>query len=180
MMETEMRTLTTIPTQRRTNAPIQGTPRQPARARRPPVKQGPWRRIRSAAAEISPDAIERIAQRVAQLLRHDPPPHDDADEPRDLMDAGQLAKHLGLTRAWVYEHAETLGAIQIGNGPRPRLRFDPTRAREALSERQRRDESVNTLVRPTGRPRRRPTGKIVPLLPVHESRVRGIFRRRVL
>jgi hypothetical protein len=177
MMETQMQTLTTIPGHRRTNAPLQETPRSPATAGRLPVKQSPWRRVRSAAAEISPETVERIAQRVAQLLRHDPPPHDDTDKPRDLMDAGQLAKHLGLTRAWVYEHAQDLSAIQIGNGPQPRLRFDPALAREALHARQYYDQPA----RPVGRPRRRTTATSVPLLPVHEPRARGIFsRRRVL
>jgi hypothetical protein len=31
---------------------------------------------------------------------------------------------LNVSRAFVYEHAGELGAIPLGTGPRPRLRFD--------------------------------------------------------
>lgn len=180
-----MRTLTVIPTPRHTNPPPTAvTPRPwPQAARRAPVKQGPLGRVRRAAAELAPETIERIAQRVAQLLRHEPPPLDDdrATVPaaqRDLMDAEQLAKHLGLTRAWVYEHANQLGAIQLGDGPRPRLRFDPALAREALRARRHRSGPASTPARAPGRPRGRSTTTSVPLLPVHEPRTRGIFYRR--
>jgi hypothetical protein len=43
---------------------------------------------------------------------------------------------LGVTRAFVYQHARTLGAIRIGSGETGRLRFDPEvalAAREARS-----------------------------------------------
>ncbi len=183
-----MRTLTVIPTPQHTNPPPTAVTTRPwpQAARRAPVKQSPLGRVRRAAAELAPETIERIAQRVAQLLRHEPQPLD-ADRATmpaardDLMDAGQLAKHLGLTRAWVYEHAQDLGAIQVGNGPRPRLRFDPALAREALrARRYRSDQSGPTkaLAHPPRRPRRRSTTTSVPLLPVHEPRTRGIFSRR--
>lgn len=176
-----MRTLTVIPTPQHTNPPPTAvTPRPwPQTARRAPVKHSPLGRVRRAAAELAPETIERIAQRVAQLLQHEPQPSDDRPAAsRDLVDAGQLAKHLGLTRAWVYEHAQDLGAIQVGNGPRPRLRFDPQIAKEALRARQRRAEPkpVTTPTPRPGRPRR-PTTASVPLLPVHEPRHRGIFSR---
>jgi hypothetical protein len=60
-------------------------------------------------------AIEQIAQRVAQLLRHERLDTEQAPEaPTGLVDAGQLARQLGLTRAWVYQHAAELGAIRVG------------------------------------------------------------------
>jgi hypothetical protein len=40
----------------------------------------------------------------------------------------------GVTRNWVYAHAEDLGALRIGAGRRPRLRFDPDRVRRALGD----------------------------------------------
>jgi hypothetical protein len=49
-----------------------------------------------------------------------------------LVDAAALAQMLGVTRGWVYEHATELGAIRLGAGARPRLRFDPLRVEEAL------------------------------------------------
>jgi hypothetical protein len=162
-----MQTLIITSTPRRTSPP-------PARVPRPLA------RVRRAAAEIAPETIERIAQRVVQLLHHERQQLDDgADASRDLMDAGELARHLGLTRAWVYEHAQQLGAIPVGNGPRPRLRFDTQTAMKALNARQRRDETVATKTdgpRP-GRPRRHPASSTVPLLPVHEPRTRGILAR---
>jgi hypothetical protein len=110
-MEATMRTLTLTSTPRQTNAPA--------------ARPGTLTRVRRAAAEIAPETIERIAQRVVQLLHHERQQLDgNPDAHRDLMDAGELARHLGLTRAWVYEHAQQLGAIPVGDGPRPRLRFD--------------------------------------------------------
>jgi hypothetical protein len=50
-----------------------------------------------------------------------------------LVDAAELARELGTSRKWVYEHADELGAVALGSGPKPRLRFDPVAARNALS-----------------------------------------------
>jgi hypothetical protein len=161
-----MRTLTLPSAPRRTNVPA--------------ARPGTLGRVRRAAAEIAPETIERIAQRVVQLLHHERDQlNNGADAPRDLMDAGELARHLGLTRAWVYEHAQQLGAIAVGDGPRPRLRFDAQTAIKALNVRQRRDEAVETKADGPhpGRPRRRLAPSTVPLLPVHEPRTRGILTR---
>jgi predicted DNA-binding transcriptional regulator AlpA len=46
-------------------------------------------------------------------------------KPDSLLNARQVAERLGVSRDWVYEHATELGAIRIGRGPRPRLRFPP-------------------------------------------------------
>jgi hypothetical protein len=167
-----MRTLHTLPTRKDPNAP----PPSP-----PPT--GRWARARRAAAELSPDAIEQVAQRVAQLLRHEQPPPTEVEEdartaPARLLTAEQLARHLGLNRAWVYDHAAELGAIQLGDGPRPRLRFDAQLAAQALQARRRRNEPTTTSGQPRPRPtRRRRTPSTVPLLPVHEPRTRGLFAR---
>lgn len=50
-----------------------------------------------------------------------------------LVDASVLAVELGVSRDWVYEHADALGVLRLGNGPKARLRFDPVAARAALS-----------------------------------------------
>lgn len=39
------------------------------------------------------------------------------------LDAQEVAARLGVSREWVYEHADELGARRIGSGRRPRLRF---------------------------------------------------------
>jgi predicted DNA-binding transcriptional regulator AlpA len=41
------------------------------------------------------------------------------------LDANEVARRLGVSRDWVYEHADELGASRIGSGSRPRLRFPP-------------------------------------------------------
>ena len=70
------------------------------------------------------DALaDLVAERLAERLG------GSATAPQ-LVDAGTLAGLLGVTRGYVYEHADDLGAQRIGNGPRPRLRFDVDRARE--------------------------------------------------
>jgi len=53
---------------------------------------------------------------------------------RELLDASELARVLGVERDWIYEHQDQLGAIRLGNGRRPRLRFELTRAVHALDE----------------------------------------------
>jgi len=162
-----MRALTTIPR------------RPPSTTAPSPRSTGRLARARRAAAEMTPDAIEQIAQRVAQLLRHEPDSiDDDPSKPPELMDAEQLARRFGLTRAWVYENAGKLGAIPLSDGPRPRLRFDPEVAAQALRNRRRRNEPVPVTDMPRPRPtRRRRTPSTVPLLPIHEPRSRGVFAR---
>jgi hypothetical protein len=65
------------------------------------------------------EPLEALARRVAQLICHGDPPG------AGLMTAGQVATKLGVDRSWVYAHASELGVVRLGNGPRPRLRFDP-------------------------------------------------------
>jgi hypothetical protein len=50
----------------------------------------------------------------------------------DLLDAQSLARRLGVSREWVYDHAVDLGALRLGAGRRPRLRFDPSVVLAAL------------------------------------------------
>jgi hypothetical protein len=42
-----------------------------------------------------------------------------------LIDAAELARRTGVSRTWIYQHAEELGAIKLGEGPKARLRFHP-------------------------------------------------------
>jgi hypothetical protein len=144
-----------------------------------PRPTGRLARARRAMQEMSPEAIEQIAQRVAQLLRHEPESLDDGpNKSPELIDAEELAKRFGLTRAWVYENAGKLGAIPLSDGPRPRLRFDPEVAGPALQNRRRANKPLPAREEPRTRPtRRRRTPSTVPLLPIHEPRARGLFTR---
>ena len=79
-----------------------------------------------AAAEFGADSVEAIALRVAEIIAGQ-------RQPGELVDAGELARRFGISRTWVYANADLLGAIKLGNGSRPRLRFDPQAVARALS-----------------------------------------------
>jgi hypothetical protein len=83
----------------------------------------------SARIRLEPQTVEAIAQRVVELLQQRAVPG------RELVDAGELARRMGVDRSWVYTHAIELGAVKLGGGPRPRLRFDPMDAIERIRER---------------------------------------------
>jgi hypothetical protein len=74
-------------------------------------------------------SVEAVARRVVELMRAG----GGVPSVRRLVDAGTLAAEFGVTRSWVYEHRDELGAVRIGTGPKPRLRFDLQAAREALA-----------------------------------------------
>jgi hypothetical protein len=70
--------------------------------------------------------VDAIAERVSDLLRSEP-------SHGRLVDAATLAGALGVDRSYVYAHADELGAVRLGGGSKPRLRFDLEAAREAMS-----------------------------------------------
>lgn len=74
------------------------------------------------------ELVEAIAERVVELLL----PQPEVRRGR-LLTAAELAVELGVARSFVYEHADGLGAVRLGDGSKPRLRFDPERARAAAS-----------------------------------------------
>ena len=76
--------------------------------------------VKSDAIKLHPQTVEAIARRVIELLQT----KETAPSP-ELIDAAELARCLGVDRSWVYTHAIELGAIKLGGGRRPRLRFDP-------------------------------------------------------
>jgi hypothetical protein len=69
---------------------------------------------------LDPQDVELIATRVLSLLRASTEPSV------RLVDAKTLSELLGVTRAWVYAHADELHAVRLG-GPQGRLRFDLSR-----------------------------------------------------
>jgi hypothetical protein len=76
---------------------------------------------------LDSQTVERIARRVAELLRSES--SGSADQ---WMTAADIAKQYAVSRAWVYENAESLGVVRLGTGKKARLRFDPARVREQL------------------------------------------------
>ena len=53
-----------------------------------------------------------------------------------LVDATELAEALSVSRRYVYEHSDQLGAVKLGSGKQPRLRFDVEAARAAMDRSQ--------------------------------------------
>jgi hypothetical protein len=80
----------------------------------------------SARIKLDPQTIEAIARRVVELLEKR------GLQNRELVDAAELARQLGIERSWVYSHAIELGAVKLGRGAKPRLRFDPEVAARVL------------------------------------------------
>lgn len=74
----------------------------------------------ASAARLASEDVERIAERVVELLQQR---QEAAAAPVRFVDAATLAATLGVKRDWVYAHAKQLGAIRLG-GPYGRLRFD--------------------------------------------------------
>ncbi|QEC49440.1 hypothetical protein FSW04_18930 [Baekduia soli] len=66
---------------------------------------------------LHPDDIEAIADAVVARMRP-------SDRMTTLVDAATVAAVLGVDRNTVYRHGEALGGQRLGNGSRPRLRFD--------------------------------------------------------
>ena len=84
--------------------------------------------------------LEQLADLIAERLQEQNEPVRTAVRfapDRSLVDAATLAGLLGVSRSTVYEHAAELGAVEVGGGERPRLRFDPQTALEAWSRRSR-------------------------------------------
>ena len=99
---------------------------------------------------LSEADIEAVALRVAALLHEE-------QGPAELVDAAEIARRFGVSRDFVYDHADDLGVVRLGEGPRARLRFDPTRVRRQLG-------TVAAPPSPKARPSRRPSkGTLLPV-----------------
>lgn len=54
---------------------------------------------------------------------------------QSLIDANEVAQRFGMSAEWVRDHSSELGAIRLGDGPRPRLRFDAETVAKAMKRR---------------------------------------------
>lgn len=118
--------------------------------------------VRALERELSnAPLVEAVARRVVELLR---------EEAGEALPASEIARRFGLSRAWVYAHADDLAAVRIGTGPRPRLRFYPSRVSrylDACSVGSGTQEPENGEGKPrTARPRKRSSGQRTDLLPI--------------
>lgn len=101
-------------------------------------------------------SLHALAREVAKLIGRG----ESIDE---LLTARQVAARFNVERSWVYAHAHELGVIRIGDGPRPRLRFDPAVVAQRVLAR-----PASTAAPPGPRPAR--VG--APLIPIKPSRER--------
>jgi hypothetical protein len=148
----------------------------PTRDLCPPRRRGLGAIARQVAVDLTPQAIEQIATRVATLV-HRQQQRQQAEQPHEptgMLTVTQLAQHLNLNRAWVYEHADELDAIRIGSGPKARIRFDFQTAKAALAQHRTNKTPAPALAEPK-RSRRRPAPADAPLLPVYERPTLGVF-----
>jgi hypothetical protein len=121
-------------------------------------------RLHPADLEELADAIaDRLASRLIGLPNRG-----------ELLTAAEVAQRFGVDRGWVYEHADELGGMRLGDGPRGRLRFDAAALDEAVTTRQ----GGKTSDAPEPAPRRgshrrprRTTGAATPLLPIRGADV---------
>jgi hypothetical protein len=81
---------------------------------------------RRVTVDLTPQAVEQVAQRVTQLLQHNPP-----HQPK-LLTAGELAHRLRVQRPWIYKNRHLLGGQRIGDGPKGPWRFDLDTATQAM------------------------------------------------
>lgn len=109
---------------------------------------------------LRPEDIEAIARRVAELLG------SGAAVQGPLVDAAELARLLGIERSWVYTHAIELGAVRLGGGRRPRLRFDPRLTVERIRRGAVKDELPPRSPERRGGPRTRTGPRRPRLLPI--------------
>lgn len=109
---------------------------------------------------LAPESVDAIADAIVARLRG-------SGSSQKLVDAATLADLLGVSRDTVYARADEFGAIRIGSGPRPRLRFNPARIAALPSE------QTPPPPAPVRRPHRRRSGTDVELLPVGHRRRDG-------
>ena len=107
--------------------------------------------------------IEALADAVVERLRAQAPARP------ALVDAVTLARELGMSRAWCYEHRAQLGAITIGDGSKARLRFDLDVALAAFERIEDRPRAGAQPPKPKP-PRRRRSTSSVRLLPIAGER----------
>lgn len=80
---------------------------------------------------LADQIADRLAVKLAARLTESAAKAE--SDPRGLWTARQVAAHYDIGVRFVYEHADELGCVRLGGGPRPRLRFDPRIVRERWS-----------------------------------------------
>jgi hypothetical protein len=117
-----------------------------------------------ATVRLDAATIETLASRIAALLSPLPTVQRAERIPSGrLLSAAEVSAWCGVSRGWVYQHATKLGAVRIGDGERPRLRFDPDRVAEHLNH--------SPAVPPPDHPKRRPSSQRSRRIRTHSRRL---------
>lgn len=122
--------------------------------------RAPGEETQGGEADLGPGLVEAIAKRVVELLRDQP-----LASGGTMLTAQDVADRYRLNRAWVYEHASELGVTRIGNGAKPRLRFDSIEVSRRLGP--------APTSKPSAKPARRSQQPADNLLPVYGQRAAG-------
>lgn len=120
---------------------------------------------------LHPDDLVQLARLVVAELSKPvsqaPNPAVRADR---LLTAREVGDRYGLTATWVREHADELGVLRPGSGPKPRLKFDAATIAQRLSScsssRRAVIEETAAKQQQPSQPRGRSSGRSAPLLPV--------------
>lgn len=80
-----------------------------------------------------------------------------------LIDAAEVARRCGLSRDAVYAHAAELGAVRVGSGSRPRLRFDPAVVTERMAAKSAPVDVDRGAPKPPRRRSERPRRDLLPI-----------------
>jgi hypothetical protein len=108
---------------------------------------------------VSDESIDQLASRVADLLLEG----GERTPGRRIVDARGVAETYGVSRHFVYTHADELGAIRLGSGPRARLRFDLLEVAQRLRARAARNPTPAPPAHARRRSRRRvPAEHLIP------------------
>lgn len=80
---------------------------------------------------------EALAPAVAALVLEalDSGHRGESRAPAELLTAADVAQRFNVDRGWVYTHAAELGVIRLGEGRKPRIRFDARTVAQALRTR---------------------------------------------
>jgi hypothetical protein len=157
---------------------LSAIPTSTARGLCPPRRRGLGAIARQVAVDLTPQAVEQVASRVVHLLhrQQQTQQHAETREPVGMVTVAEFAAYYKLNPAWVYEHADELGATRIGSGPKARIRIDFQVAKAALAQLQA-NRTPEPAAKPR-RPRRRPETDLQspdgPLLESRPRQLRGI------
>jgi len=95
------------------------------------VEQSARRTVELLIADARSDRVDDRHDRTSRSRSAEAVGRTGHDAP--LASAAHVARSLGFSRQWVYEHAEQLGGRRIGSGPRGQWRFDLDEVRGAIS-----------------------------------------------